>query len=495
MPKLVNTKAGRLIGIGTATGAILGVVFLGVFTLTNSFAASGTTYTVSAGASLSTAVSKLQPGDTLIVGNGAYSGTLSASPSGTLTAPITIKAAAGANPVLTGLVRLSGANYVTWDNIDVKWPSSATSADHMFKMTDGTGWRVTNSDIGGAHSYAGILVAGTPSKWSIDHNIIHDTYQSNDINQDHLIYVNGGTGGGTIERNIFTNSANGRGVKIGPPSSSSSPIGNVIIRYNTFYNNTGPSNIQLSYGASGNTIYRNIMVKSGGANITAFNLNGTGNKAYDNIGWDSTKVGEFGGGLSDGGGNQHVDPSLSTTTWQVASAYASYGRYAPGDTITPPPPPSPDTTPPTTAVLTAPTSGQSFTIGTSVALTGTGTDNVGVVRMEFYDGTTWLGTDSTGPGPFTLAWNTTGLSAGTHGLSVLAFDAAGLSKSSAVVSVTLSGGTAILPGDVNGDSRVNALDLSALISHDGQNYAAADFNKDGSVGAADMAILLGKWTW
>ncbi|HEX8226605.1 MAG TPA: dockerin type I repeat-containing protein, partial [Candidatus Saccharimonadales bacterium] len=51
------------------------------------------------------------------------------------------------------------------------------------------------------------------------------------------------------------------------------------------------------------------------------------------------------------------------------------------------------------------------------------------------------------------------------------------------------------PGDVNGDGRVNALDLSALISRDGQNYPAADFNGDGTVGAADMAILLSRWTW
>ncbi len=50
-------------------------------------------------------------------------------------------------------------------------------------------------------------------------------------------------------------------------------------------------------------------------------------------------------------------------------------------------------------------------------------------------------------------------------------------------------------GDVNNDGRVNALDLSILISHDGQNFAAADFNHDGTVGAADLAILLSKWTW
>lgn len=52
-----------------------------------------------------------------------------------------------------------------------------------------------------------------------------------------------------------------------------------------------------------------------------------------------------------------------------------------------------------------------------------------------------------------------------------------------------------IAGDVNGDGRVNALDLSALISHDGQDYPAADFNNDGAVGAADLAILLARWTW
>ncbi len=50
-------------------------------------------------------------------------------------------------------------------------------------------------------------------------------------------------------------------------------------------------------------------------------------------------------------------------------------------------------------------------------------------------------------------------------------------------------------GDANNDGRVNAIDLSILISHDGQNYPAADFNGDGTVGSADMAILLGRWTW
>ncbi|HSH55550.1 MAG TPA: IPT/TIG domain-containing protein [Candidatus Limnocylindrales bacterium] len=61
---------------------------------------------------------------------------------------------------------------------------------------------------------------------------------------------------------------------------------------------------------------------------------------------------------------------------------------------------------------------------------------------------------------------------------------------------TLTGGyTYKVSGDSNGDARINALDLSAVISHDGQNYPPSDFNGDGTVGAADMAILLAAWTW
>ncbi|HSH18632.1 MAG TPA: malectin domain-containing carbohydrate-binding protein [Candidatus Saccharimonadales bacterium] len=60
---------------------------------------------------------------------------------------------------------------------------------------------------------------------------------------------------------------------------------------------------------------------------------------------------------------------------------------------------------------------------------------------------------------------------------------------------TLTTAPTTTPGDANGDGRINALDLSLVLSNDGQNYPAADFNRDGVVGAADLSILLGKWTW
>jgi hypothetical protein len=92
----------------------------------------------------------------------------------------------------------------------------------------------------------------------------------------------------------------------------------------------------LSYGASGNQIYLNIFVKSkdGYANITAFNLSGSGNIVRDNVGWESSGVMQNGiTGLSDGGGNLFINPSLANPTndnFVPTNATANqYGHLAP----------------------------------------------------------------------------------------------------------------------------------------------------------------------
>jgi Protein of unknown function (DUF1565) len=283
---------------------------------------------------LAHALPLLRAGDTLVVRGGTYTENVKPSLAvGTASSRITVIAYPGERPIIKGLLWLSGASYWTLDGINVTWNPSNGPSDHMVKMTSGTGWRLTDAEIWGAHSFAGILVAGTPKSWTLDHLYVHDTYKSNAVNQDHLVYVNGGDSGGLIEHNIFARSLNGRGVKVGPPSGGTAPIGNVVIRYNTFMDNGGPSNVQLSYGASGNQIYRNIFVKpgSGQSNVTAYNLNGTGNVAYDNIGWQSGAILDKSAGLTDGGGNIMKDPRfvdpLNDFHPQEASVQA-YGRYA-----------------------------------------------------------------------------------------------------------------------------------------------------------------------
>ncbi len=246
-----------------------------------------------------------------------------------------------------------------------------------------------------------------------------------------------------------------------------------------------------------------------------------------------------------------------------------------------------DTTLPVVS-LTAPAGGTSVSAGSTVIISASASDNVGVSKVEFYRGTTLLGTDTAAP--YSYSWNTSGTAAGAYNMTAKAFDAAGNTATSSAVSINLTssvpstpititapsagatlsgvvafsanfsgsgtiggvsfrydqtfiesdltapysiqwdtrnvpngthtliarttGGTTgvvdsvpmtvtinnpssptIGNGDANNDTRVNALDLSIVISKDGQNYPAADFNKDGTVGAADLSILLSRWTW
>lgn len=51
-----------------------------------------------------------------------------------------------------------------------------------------------------------------------------------------------------------------------------------------------------------------------------------------------------------------------------------------------------------------------------------------------------------------------------------------------------------VPGDLNGDAHVNAVDLAALLGAWGALGGAADLNHDGVVGAPDLAALLSAWT-
>ena len=96
-----------------------------------------------------------------------------------------------------------------------------------------------------------------------------------------------------------------------------------------------------------------------------------------------------------------------------------------------------DATAPTVS-LTAPTAGAR--VSGTTTLTASASDGVGVTRVEFLDGTTLLGTDTTAP--YSLAWNTTGVASGSHTLKARAYDAAGNVGTSASVSVTVANDTA-----------------------------------------------------
>ena len=89
-------------------------------------------------------------------------------------------------------------------------------------------------------------------------------------------------------------------------------------------------------------------------------------------------------------------------------------------------------TAPVVALTGTPATG---TTGTAITLAATATDSDGsVAKVEFFDGSTLLGTDTSSP--YTLAWTPT--TTGAHSLTARATDNLGLAATSAAVVVTVS---------------------------------------------------------
>jgi hypothetical protein len=147
-----------------------------------------------------------------------------------------------------------------------------------------------------------------------------------------------------------------------------------------------------------------------------------------------------------------------------------------------------DTTDPTVSV-TSPSNGA--TVSGTVTISATASDNVGVTKVEFYyDSTNLISTDTTSP--YSIPWNTTAVSNGTHTLLAKAYDAAGNVGTSSSVSVTVSNATGKI-GDLNGDGKVDIFDLSILLTRWGSNDTTADLNHNGTVDIFDLSILLTHW--
>ncbi|MFC6087017.1 glycoside hydrolase family 48 protein [Sphaerisporangium aureirubrum] len=93
---------------------------------------------------------------------------------------------------------------------------------------------------------------------------------------------------------------------------------------------------------------------------------------------------------------------------------------------------------PPTATITSPTSGQTFTAPATVNIAATAADSDGTVsRVEFYNGTTLLGSDTSSP--YTFSW--TNVAAGSYSLTAVAYDngSPALSGTSSPIGITVSG--------------------------------------------------------
>jgi hypothetical protein len=183
------------------------------------------------------------------------------------------------------------------------------------------------------------------------------------------------------------------------------------------------TNVTVSANATDNVGVVGVQFKLDGANLGAEVTAGP----YA-ISWDSTAASNATHTLTavarDTAGNKATATPVSVTVFNV------------------------DTIPPTVS-MTAPANGTAV-YGT-VNVSATASDNNGVVGVQFLLDGASLGAEVTAA-PYTITWNTTGVSNGSHSLSARARDAANNQATATAVSVAVSNGLPVIDVTVSTDT-------------------------------------------
>jgi hypothetical protein len=100
-----------------------------------------------------------------------------------------------------------------------------------------------------------------------------------------------------------------------------------------------------------------------------------------------------------------------------------------------------------TVSVTTPTNGATFVAPATISISANASDSDGtIVRVDFYQGTTLLGSRTAAP--YAITWS--GVAAGTYSLTAQAFDNLGGFKTSTAVSVTVTGAKVIIATPASG---------------------------------------------
>ncbi|HZI48858.1 MAG TPA: Ig-like domain-containing protein, partial [Pyrinomonadaceae bacterium] len=154
-----------------------------------------------------------------------------------------------------------------------------------------------------------------------------------------------------------------------------------------------------------------------------------------------------------------------------------FGGAAPSGTPTPTPTPTPGAP---QVALTVPPTGATFVAGDNITMTATATDANGISKVEFYQGSNLIGTDTSSP--YSIVWNS--VSKGSYNLTAKATDTTGLSSTSSIVSITVTNS----PNSVkNARNRAGSLvTQTQSLSYAG---AADGGNLSNTALASDIALL------
>ncbi len=203
-------------------------------------------------------------------------------------------------------------------------------------------------------------------------------------------------------------------------------INNIVQSAGSAWLQFNDSGVQSNYTVKNNILYQNgnsnaVSYTGGASQPTGWTY--TGNIIANPL-LDSTFHLQAGSPAIDAG----IDVGLPFNGTKPDIGAYETGTVTPGDTVAP------------STSLTAPTTGTTV-LGTTQQVAANATDNVGVTKVEFYiDGTTTLLNCTPNPdttSPYLCIWNTTTVSNGTHTITSKAYDAAGNSAISSVVSVNV----------------------------------------------------------
>ncbi len=152
-----------------------------------------------------------------------------------------------------------------------------------------------------------------------------------------------------------------------------------------------------------------------------------------------------------------------------------------------------DTTPPTVSIA-SPANGA--TVSGTITVSANASDNVGVAGVRILLDGVNLGAEDTAS-PYSVSWNTTGAANGSHTLTAVARDAAGNTRTSAAVTVTVSNDTIRPTVTINqaasqaDPSSASPINFTVVFSEQVSGFTASDVSISGTAGGTKTATVSG----
>ena len=252
---------------------------------------------------------------------------------------------------------------------------------------------------------------------------------------------------------------------------------------------TTPPTVDMAAPANGAAVSGTVNVSADASDNVAvasvqFELDGSAlgpkltSAPYD-FSWDSTKVANGSHTLTavatDTSGNQATSAAVTITVSNSGGG---------------------DTTPPT-VTMTAPANGT--TVSGTVTVSADASDNVGVVGVQFQLDGANLGSEVTSA-PYTISWDSTAVSNGSHSLTAIARDAAGNRGSANPITVTVSNQTDTTPPTVRMTAPANGATVSGTVTvsanaSDNVGVVGVQFELDGAPLGAEITSAPYTMSW